>query len=263
MGTRARWDETYQALLPQALRPVEETRREFREAVFHAWLMWHGETSSEQLDSLATDDEIRTIRALEESCSLGWRNALLGRTLAEHGHEVLGRPNGGPHGLWGVPACTMADQGFRPPRVPVRRGTLRDVLASARNQYSFEVDTIRDVHASLTAVPVGDRPPADRVREVVTRLCLDAWHKEVEVDDRCGWDDAEWWQYLNLEDLLTWTAVALGLPGEYPEKYGDLVDPVAGRTAPDPLKAWHWQAIPSTFVSELGDACVDLALTLR
>jgi hypothetical protein len=276
MGIRARWDETYQILLPRAVRPVDETRREFAEAVFHAWLMWHGDTSEDELDALITDDEILALRALEESCSLGWRNALLGRTLTDHGYEEAGRPYGGPHGLWGAPARTTADRGFRPPVPPSHRahqvanfqsgGHLRDALSSVRNQFAHVVHTIRDVHTSMTTVLVDGRPPIDCVREVVTRLCLDAWHEEVEVEDRRGWDDAEWWQYLNLEDLLPWMAVALGLPGEHPERYGYLVEPVAWRTVTDPLKAWspieawRWQAIPSNFVSELGEACVSLAL---
>jgi hypothetical protein len=269
MGVRARWNETYQILLPQALRSADETRREFREAVFHAWLMWHGDTSEEQLDALITNDQFMALRALEESCSLGWRDALLGRTLTDHGYEEVGRPYGGPHVLWGAPARTAADRGFRRSvhpspgqlggEVPVRR-SLRDALSGVRNQYVYAVDTIRDVHTSMTSVPVEGRPPIDGVREAVTRLCLDAWHDEVEVNKRLGWDDAEWWHYLNLEDLLPWMAVVLGLPGEYPDRYGDLVEPVAWRTVTDPFGAWTWQAIPSNFVSELGDACVRLAI---
>ncbi|MFC4909330.1 hypothetical protein [Actinomadura gamaensis] len=271
MGARAHWDETYRILLPQVLRPVDETRREFAEAVFQAWLMWQGDTSEEELDALITDEEISVLRALEEACSLGWRNALLGRTLADHGYEtVVGRPYGGPHGLWGAPARTTADEGFRPPslprparwggELPVRR-SLRDALSSATNRFDVVVRRIRDVHAAIATVPVEGRPPIDRVREVVTRLCLDAWHEAVEVHRRRGWDDAEWWQYLDLENLLPWMAVALGLPGEHPERYGDLVEPVASRTVTD---SWdgpmRWQAIPANFVSELGEVCVRLAL---
>jgi hypothetical protein len=265
MGTRERWDETYRILLPHALRSVEDRHREFREAVFHAWLFWHGETTDEQLDALLTYEQYTVLRTLEEACSRGWRDALLGRMLTEHGYEATGRPFGGPHGLWGAPARADTEHRFRPLHLPPRPWgahppvRLRDALSRVRNTFTLELGPIRDAHAAVTAVPLGDRPPIDHVREVVRRLCLNAWHREVGTYDRRHWDDAEWWQYLELVETLPWMAVALGLPGENPDVYGDLVERVASATVPEPRQAWTSQAIPAEFIPELGSACVALA----
>lgn len=125
------------------------------------------------------------------------------------------------------------------------------------NRFDFVVHCIRAVHTAMAAVPVEGRPPIERVPNVVTHLCHDAWD---DVLERGGWGDAEWWQYLNLAECLPWMAVALGLPGENPEEYGDLVEPVAWRTVPDSLgELMRRQTIPSNFVNELSEACVTLA----
>jgi hypothetical protein len=45
------------------------------------------------------------------------------------------------------------------------------------------------------------------------------------------------WQYLNLEDRPPWMVVALGLPGEHPDRYGDLFEPVASKTHKNRIRA--------------------------
>ncbi|GGR11143.1 hypothetical protein [Streptomyces netropsis] len=270
MGIRARWDETYQALLPHALRPADELHREYRDAVFHAWLTWHGDTTDEQLDSLVPDDQLMVLRAIERACALAWRDALLGPVLSRHGHENHpGRPFGGPHGLWGTPARSAGAEGFHRPALPRPdrfgvempvRPSLRDALFHVvSNECLWTVNDIRDVHTSTAGVRQQGMAPVDRVRETVTRLCLGAWHQEVEVNRRRGWDDAEWWQYLNLESLLPWAAVALGLPGEHPDEYGHLVESVASGTVTSSFEPWTAQALPPGFASALGEECVRLA----
>ncbi|MFV8131143.1 hypothetical protein [Streptomyces syringium] len=270
MGIRVLWDETYQALLPHALRPADELHREFRQAVFHAWLAWHGDTTDEQLDSLVSDDQLMVLGAIEAACAIAWRDALLGPVLSRHGHEDHpGRPFGGPHGLWGTPARSTATEGFHRPVLPrpgrfglemPARPSLRDALFRVvPNECVRTVDDIREVHASIAAVGQAGVPPVDRVREAVSRLCLAAWHHEVEVNRRRGWDDAEWWQYLNLESLLPWAAVALDLPGEHPDEYGDLVESVAYSTVTSSFDPWTARALPPGFASALGEECVQLA----
>ncbi|MEU2852639.1 hypothetical protein ACFZB6_25720 [Streptomyces syringium] len=270
MGIRALWDETYEALLPHALRPADELHREYRGAVFQAWLTWHGDTTEAQLDSPVSDDQFLVLRAIEGACALSWRDALLGPVLSRHGHEDHpGRPFGGPHGLWGTPARSTGTEGFHRPALPrpdrfgiemPARPSLRDMLFHVvSNECLWTVNDIRDVHTSIAAVSQAGVAPVDRVRETVSRLCLGAWHHEVEVNQRRGWDDAEWWQYLNLERLLPWAAVALGLPGEHPDEYGHLVESVASSTVSSSFGPWTAQALPPGFASALGEECVRLA----
>jgi hypothetical protein len=263
---RERWDETYQILHPLAKRSVEELQQEFRQAIFQAWLIWHGETTEEQLDSLVTNEEFMVLRALEESCELGWRDALLGQMLAKHGYATYGSFTG-PQGLWGAAVSSTTERGFHRPGPPEPwsgsefpiRLPLREALFRVYNKYTFSLNSIRGADQAVVAVPAGEQSFSDRVREIITVLCHNAWHEEVEINNRCGWDDAKWWQYLDLEDRLSWTAIALGLPGENPEKYGYLVDEIAFKTVKDSIEEWTWQAIPENFISELGNACLKLA----
>ncbi|WP_331767786.1 hypothetical protein [Embleya sp. NBC_00896] len=257
MGSRALWNETYEMLLPQARRPMLETDEEFRTAVLHAWLRVCEDTTEEPLDMMVTVDQMAVIRGLSGACSLGWRDALLGRVLAEHGFEPYGH-HGGHGGLWGPPQDGKA---FRPTRkAAISPEPLREVLRSKWNDFRDDVDAIRRAHAALEAVPVEGLSASDRVRAVVTRLCHDAWDAQVKARF-CTWDDAEWWDYLDVEAALPWVAVALGLPGEHPEKYGRLVESVAWKTVSysDAIEARSWDVLPSIFVTELADACIGLA----
>ncbi|MFD4432634.1 hypothetical protein ACFWPJ_25180, partial [Nocardia sp. NPDC058497] len=129
-------------------------------------------------------------------------------------------------------------------------------LCNVRNRFEYDIAFIKQADAAVSEANPG--VSGDRVDAAIRRVCLSAWHQEV-LSNKEGWDDAPWWDYLDLEALLPWAAVALGLPGEDPRRYGNLVAKVASLTVPDSLAAWLWHDLPEEFLFELCSAVKKLA----
>jgi hypothetical protein len=256
-ASRELWDETFGVLLAQARRPVEETDREIRDAVWHAFILGHGDPTEDELNAPATQEMDRTLKMLTEARDLGWRDAPLGAALARYGYQVQGR-HGWPHSLWGAPARTAAARGFRRTSMGTRAFSLRERLARPWGTMTHVVNDIREVDRVLEDVPRLNRSMADVVREAVTRLSLADWHRDIVVEQRRGWDDAPWHAYLGLDGQLPWLAVALGLPGD-PDRYADLDQRAAFRTVGESWESYGSDELPPAFIEELVAGCVQLA----
>ncbi|MFB8003993.1 hypothetical protein [Nocardia sp. NPDC056000] len=228
-----------------------------RQAILRGWCREFGPLTVEQLDAPITDEQVAVVRALARTASLEWRDEALGPLLEVSGsNESLEWPLG-LHGLWTVaePLRLAGVQGWL--SLDQRRPSVSEVLSSGSNTFGSVFNHIGQAHA---AIDTERADIDDRVAHAIRRLCSRAWHFEEVVQNKRGWDDAPWWEYLELGELMPWLAVGLGLPGECPESYGySLVADVAHRLPSSLGSAWMWRVLPEEFFSEMITAVKQLA----
>lgn len=227
-----------------------------RQAVLRGWCQEFGPLTVEQLDSPINDEQAAVVRAIARAASFEWRDEALGPILDLSGsHEILEWPLG-RRGLWTVaePLRGARDQGSFSLE---QRPSVCEVLSSASNVFGPVFGYIGEAHAAIdTELADVD----DRIAHAIRRLCSRAWHFEAVVQNMYGWDDAPWWEYLELPELMPWLAVGLELPGEYPENYGyGLVADAAHRVPASLGDAWTWRVLPEEFLSEMVTAVKQLA----
>ncbi|MFB7718176.1 hypothetical protein [Nocardia sp. NPDC056100] len=228
-----------------------------RQAVLHGWCREFGPLTVEQLDAPITDKQGAVVRALARTASLEWRDEALGPILGFSGlDESLEWPLG-RSGLWTVaePLNVGRVQGWF--SLEQQRPSVCEVLSNASNVFGPVFNYIGQAHAAID-IELAD--VEDRVAHAIRRLCSRAWYFEEVVQNKRGWDDAPWWEYLELGELMPWLAVGLGLPGEHPEHYGyGLVADAVDRLPSSLGSAWTWRVLPEQFFSEMITAVKQLA----
>ncbi|WP_330179723.1 hypothetical protein OHB26_25190 [Nocardia sp. NBC_01503] len=220
-----------------------------RQAVLRGWCQEFGPLTVEQLDAPITDEQGAVVRALARTASLEWRDEALGPILELSGSDESLEWPLGRSGLWTVAEPLSAARVQGSFSLEQQRPSVCEVLSSASNIFGPVFNYIGEAHAAIdTELTDVD----DRIAHAIRRLCSRAWHFEVVVQNRRGWDDAPWWDYLELPELMPWLAVGLGLPGEYPENYGYVLVADAAHRLPSSLgNAWTWHVLPEEFFSEM------------
>ncbi|MFJ3877860.1 hypothetical protein ACIPW5_10415 [Streptomyces sp. NPDC090077] len=212
---RELWDRTHLALLPWTRVPAAELHARSAEAVTAAVAVLWGGCDDALLDAPATDVQVHALVGAATAYGLGWRDALLGDVAADARAAGLGP---GPAGLW-----TPAGQWNRG-RGRAFRSTLRQNLEFfARHPWATELALLRAVRNAVEASPADPRA-------ALGSLYRTAWADGA--TERLGWDDAEWWQYLDVAGLASWAVVALGLPAEDPASAGQAVEEAAEAVSP-------------------------------
>lgn len=233
---RELWDRTHLALLPWTRVPVGDLHARSLEAVTSAVSLLWGGCDDALLDGPATDGQVHAIVAAREAYGLGWRDAVLGDVAADA--RAAGR-GAGPGGLW-----TPAGHGFRG-RGRAYRPTLRQNLEFfARHPWGLELGRVRAVRCAVEASRADPRA-------VLASLYRTAWTDKA--TERPGWDDAEWYQYLDVAELASWAVVALGLPAEHPADAGTAVEDAAEAVSPH---NWTWTGtgLPEGFLDAAFEA---------
>lgn len=241
-AVRELWDRTYLALLPWTDIPRRELDAQCRQAVLAALALLWGGCDDDLLDGAATDDQVHAIVAAQTVYGLGWRDAVLGDIPGRAHAAGLGD---GPGRLWAPPERWNLGRGR------AFRATLRDNLGFfARHPRSQELRLVRTVRAAVAAA---DADP----RTALTLLYRAAWTEHA--TERLGWSDAEWWQYLGIDELTTWAVIALRIPMEEPDRAGWAVEEVAEAVSP-PEWTWDGTGLPDEFLEAAFDT---LALPVR
>ncbi|MGO4463032.1 hypothetical protein AB4039_37985 [Streptomyces sp. M-16] len=224
------WGRTYLALLPWTRVPVGDLHARCTEAVTAALAVLWGGCGDALLDAPAGDEQIHAIVAAQKAYGLGWRDAVLGGVTADARAARLGD---GPGGLWAPAERWNRGRGraFRP--------TLRSNLEFfAMHPWAGELARLRAVRCAVEAASADPRT-------TLTLLFRTAWTDKAA--ERRGWDDAEWWQYLDVEALAAWAVVALGLPVEDPAGAGTAVEEAAEAVSPSDW-TWAGTGLPDGFL---------------
>ncbi|MGW4896104.1 hypothetical protein ACWEQL_28195 [Kitasatospora sp. NPDC004240] len=233
---RELWDRTYLALLPWARLPAADLHARCAEAVTAALVVQWGGCDDALLDAPATDGQIHAVVAARTAYGLGWRDAVLGDIAAQARAAGLGD---GPGGLWTPAGRWNRGRGrsFRP--------TLRaDLEFFTAHPWAAELDHLRTVRRAAQASPADPR-------SALTSLFRTAWTDRA--TERRGWDDAAWWQYLDVGALTSWAVVALGLPAENPADAASAVEDAAEAASP-PDWTWTGTGLPDGFLDAAFDA---------
>ncbi|GLV87695.1 hypothetical protein Slala03_73840 [Streptomyces lavendulae subsp. lavendulae] len=227
---RELWGRTYPALLPWTRVPVADLHARCTEAVTAALaVLWDG-CDDALLDGPATDGQIHAIVAAQEAYGLGWRDAVLG-DVAEVARAA--RLGDGPGRLWAPAGRRNRGRGraFR----PTLRGNLEFF---AMHPWAAELGHVRAVRCAVEGASADPRA-------TLTLLFRTAWTDKA--TERRGWDDAGWWQYLEVEALAAWAVVALGLPVEDPASAGAAVEEAAEAVSPSDW-TWTGTGLPDGFL---------------
>ncbi|NXY97527.1 hypothetical protein HYE82_24755 [Streptomyces sp. BR123] len=239
MTVRELWDRTHPALLPWTRVPEADLHARCTEAVAAALAALWGGCDDALLDAPATDGQVHAIVAAQRAYGLGWRDAVLGDVTAEARAARLGN---GPGGLW-----TPAEHWNRG-RGRAFRATLRGNLEFfAMHPWAAELEHVRAVRCAVEASSADPR-------NTLALLFRTAWTGRA--DRRLGWDDAEWWQYLEVGALASWAVVDLGLPADDPASAGWAVEEAAEAVSPSDW-TWTGTGLPDGFL-EAAFAALDV-----
>ncbi|MFK0017594.1 hypothetical protein [Streptomyces sp. NPDC091027] len=209
------WDGTYRALLPWTLVPPDDLNGRCRESVTAALAVSWGGCDDDVLDAPGTGEQIHAVLAARTAYGLGWRDAVLGDVAARARSAGLGD---GPAGLW-----APAGRGGRGRGRPLRPTLRGDLEFFAVHPWGSELEVLRAVRCAVEA-------HADDPRAALGALLRTAWQRHA--TERRGWDDAEWWQYLDVAALASWAVVALALPAPDPARAGADVEEAAEAAGP-------------------------------
>ncbi|PSJ25923.1 hypothetical protein B7P34_25575 [Streptosporangium nondiastaticum] len=108
-------------------------------------------------------------------------------------------------------------------------------------------------HTARTTTGTSRQRAADATAEALRW----AWARHT---DRLGWDDAEWYEYLEVYELIGWTTAALQLPGVRPSQAADRVEEIAGQKWDD-WSPWTSDELPAPFITQATQAVADCVTT--
>ncbi|MFG3258273.1 hypothetical protein [Streptomyces sp. NPDC048172] len=189
----------------------------------------------------ATDADVRAIVAASEAYVQGWFDAVM-RPAAEH------PPNG-----WGWPSSLGAwlDASRNHGRGRAFRPTLAENLDFFA-RFPFEETLILVEHAEHIARTTTGTP-RQRAADATAEALRWAWTRHA---DGRGWDDAEWHEYLDVDELIGWTTAALRLPGLRPSRAAERVEEIAGQEW-DGWSPWTAEELPPLFLAQASQAVAD------
>ncbi|MEU8547206.1 hypothetical protein AB0C81_09420 [Streptomyces roseoverticillatus] len=197
------------------------------------------------LEKPATDADVHAIVAARDAYIQGWFDAVI-RPVSRSTPRGRGWPS--PLGSW-------LDASRSHGRGRAFRHTIAENLDFfARFVFWPTLDLVRYAeHAARTTTGTARQRAADATAEALRW----AWARHA---DRLGWDDAEWYQYIEVNELIGWTTAALQLPGVRPSQAADRVEEIAGQEWDD-WSPWTSDELPAPFIAQAAQAVADCVTT--
>ncbi|MCY0921958.1 hypothetical protein OS965_27955 [Streptomyces sp. H27-G5] len=233
----------YPALLPWAqASPQGGLHSAVRAAVERSLVVLWGHVDPEKP---ATDTDVHAIVAARDAYTQGWFDAVI--------RPVFPRP---PHDWGRSPSLgTWLDASRSRARGRAFRHTIAENLEFfARFEFQSTLDLVRYAEQAARTTTGTARQRAARATAGALRW---AWARH---SDRLGWDDAEWYQYIEVNELIGWTTAALGLPGVRPTQAAERVEQIAEQ-AWDGWSPWTSDELPASFIAQAAQAVADCVTT--
>ena len=193
----------------------------------------------------ATDADVHAIVAASNAYVQGWFDAVI-RPAANY-----------PPNNWGWPSSLSGwlDASQSRGRGKAARHTIAenlDFFARFPLRGTLELVGYAE-HAARTTTGTPQQRAADATAEALRW----AWARHA---DRLGWDDAEWYAYVEVYELIGWTTAALQLPGVRPSQAADRVEVIAGQKWDD-WSPWTADELPASFIAQAAQAVADSVTT--
>ncbi|MEV8457105.1 hypothetical protein AB0467_31010 [Streptomyces sp. NPDC052095] len=233
----------YPALLPWS-RPSRRDglHRAARAAVERSLVVLWGHRD---LEVPATDADVHAIVAASNAYVQGWVDAVVG--------PAVRRPS--DNRGWSSPLAVWLDASRCHGRGKAFRHTIAenlDFFAGFPFRGTLELVGHAE-HAARTATGT----PRQRAADATAEALRWAWARHV---DKLGWDDAEWYEYVEVNELIGWTTAALRLPGLTPSRAADRVEEIAGQKWDD-WSPWTSDELPAPFIARAAQAVADCVTT--
>ncbi|MEU5581006.1 hypothetical protein ABZ791_30490 [Streptomyces huasconensis] len=200
-----------------------------------------------QLDSgkPASEANVHAIVAARDAYTQGWFDAVIRPVL-----RCPPRDQGWPSSLG---AWLDASRGHGRGRA-VRHTVAENLDFFARFAFWPTLDRVRYAeHAARTATGTARQ----RAAAVTAGALRWAWAQQA---DRRGWDDAAWYQYIEVNELIGWATAALRLPGMRPSEAADRVEEIADQEW-DGWSPWTADELPAPFIVQAASAVADCVTT--
>ncbi|MGW1196626.1 hypothetical protein ACWD4B_12380 [Streptomyces sp. NPDC002536] len=233
----------YPALLPWA-QPSrqDDLHRAVRTAVERSLVVLWGHID---LEKPATDTDVHAIVAASDAYVQGWFDAVI-RPVAQYPMNNWGWPSS--LGMW-LDASKSHGRGRA-----FRRTIAENLDLFAR----FPLwGTLQLVEYAGHAARMTTGTPRQRAADATAETLRWAWARHV---GRRGWDDAEWYEYVEVNELIGWTTAALQLPGVRPSQAANRVEEIAGQTW-DGWSPWTSDELPAPFIAQAAQAVADCVAT--
>lgn len=198
----------------------------------------------------ATDADVHAIVGARDAYTQGWFDAVI-RPAHRSSPDDRGWPS--PLGTW-----LNSSSSHGRDRGRGRGRAFRDTIAEnldffARFEFESTLDLVRYAeHAARTTTGTARQ----RAAEATEGALRWAWARRA---DRLGWDDAEWYQYIEVNELIGWTTAALRLPGVMPSQAADRVEQIAEQEW-DGWSPWTSNELPAAFLTQAAQAVADCVM---
>lgn len=235
------WNACYQALLPWIEHASDDALdRRARTAVERSLVvLW------EQIDreATATDADVHAMVAAADAYNQGWFDAVL----------PIDRGDARREALWPPSLSGWLDASKTRGRGRAFRDTVGENI-DFFGRFDFRW-TLEWVDEAASAARAATGTPRERAAEAVVDVLQRAWAKE----DKQGWDDAEWYQYIAVGERVGWTAAALEIPGLIPSRVADRADRIAEGywDGNDGWSALKSPELPAPFLTEVARSAAD------
>ncbi|WP_327280913.1 hypothetical protein OG974_30090 (plasmid) [Streptomyces sp. NBC_00597] len=233
----------YPALLPWAQSSrQDDLHRAVRTAVERSLVVLWGDID---LEKPATDADVHAIVAASDTYVQGWFDAVI-RPAAHY-----------PPNNWGWPSSlgVWLDASKSHGRGRAFRHTIAENLDFFARFPFWE--TLHLVGYAEHAARTTTGTPRQRAADATAEALRWAWARHA---DRLGWDDAEWYEYVKVNELIGWTTAALQLPGVRPSQAADRVEEIAGQKW-DNWSPWTSDELPAPFIAQAAQAVADCVAT--
>ncbi|MFD8415038.1 hypothetical protein ACFV2Q_25340 [Streptomyces sp. NPDC059650] len=229
----------YRTLLPWA-QPSrqDDLHRAMRTAVERSLVVLWGHIDP---GKRATDADVHAIVAASDAYVQGWFDAVI-RPAAHYPPNGRGWPSS--LGVW---LDTSANHG----RGKAFRHTIAENL-DLFARFPFW-RTLELVQCAERAARTATGTPRQRAADATAEALRWAWTRHA---DRLGWDDAEWYEYVEVHELIGWTTAALQLPGVRPSQAADRVEGIAEQRWDD-WSPWTSDELPAPFIAQAAQAVAD------
>jgi hypothetical protein len=233
------WIACYRALMPWLARRRGRDLDGMAEAAVEAALV----TLWGSLDRArpATDADVHAIVATSDAYHQGWFDAVVGAQL-DNWDAALWPPS-----LQSWTDARHANRG-RGKAFRDSVGEHLDVFA----RFRFRPTLVMAADAQQAA-----RSAAGSARERAATVTADVLNRAWAREDQRGWDDAPWYEYLDVSERVGWAMAALDVPGLRPSEAAGLAWQIADSGAwqgRDRWSAWSATGLPAQFLTELAAA---------